>query len=100
MFALKIFLEYQVNVPYQISLLYSGSKGMRPGWVINWCSCAEHFTFTVHLSTQEYKEVHANCYATLNGMLGGTVVIDWHPIPTGVVVFLVMSCKGNQLTPA
>lgn len=54
-FALKIFLEYQVNVPYQISLLYSGSKGMRPGWVINWCSCAEHFTFTVHLSTQEYK---------------------------------------------
>ena len=29
------------------------------------CSCAKHFTFTVRLSTKEYKLVPATCYESI-----------------------------------
>ena len=50
-----------------VSALDSGSRGpgSSPGRVIVLCSWARHFTFTVPLSTQEYKWVPANCQENL-----------------------------------
>ena len=57
-----------------VSALDSGSRGpgSSPGRVIVLCFWAKHLTFTVPLSTQEYKWVPANC----QGNAGDLPVMD------------------------
>ena len=83
-----------------VSALYSGLSGpdSSPGLGHNvLCSCARHFTFTVPLSTQEYKWVPANCLGNLTKMLGG---LQWTSIPSSPSrgssdIFQVASCYVN-----
>ena len=51
------------------------------------CSWARHLTLTVPLSNQVYKWVPANL------MLGGSPVMDWHPIQGGVEILLHVHCS-------
>ena len=58
------------------------------------CSCAEHFTLTVPLSTQEYKWVpeisQGNLMKWQEGRGGrggeGNHGVDWHHVQGGVVI--------------
>ena len=77
------------------SRLDSGLRDSRPGWVNVPCLYAKLFTFTVHLSTQEYKWVLANCQGSLMKCWGGYLEIKRHPIQGGVVILLVTSGHGN-----
>ena len=76
-----------------VSELDSGLRGpgSTPGCVVLLCSWARHFTLTVSLSTQEYKQVPANCQGNLTKCWGITCdELTSHP--GGVAIFLVTSC--------
>ena len=81
------------------SRLDSGLRDLRPGWVNVPCLYAKLFTFTVHLSTQEYKWVVANCRGSLMKCWGSNLGIKWHPIQGGVVILLVASGHGKWDKP-
>ena len=59
------------------------------------CSWARHLTFTVPLSTQEYKWVLANCWGNLTNCR--EVTCDGLASrPGGVEMLLAASCYGNR----
>ena len=76
-----------------VSAPVSGSSGpvSSPGRGQCVVSLGRHFTLVVPLSSQMYKWVPAN----LNNARSNPVM-DWHPIPGGVEIFLVTSCFRNQ----
>ena len=59
------------------------------------CSWARHFTFTVPLSTQEYKWVPANCWGNLTNCWGVTCD-GLASRPGGVEILLAASCYRNR----
>ena len=82
-----------------VCALDSGSRGLgsSPGRVIALYSWARYFTLLVHLSTQEYKWVPANCQGNLtkcwevtcDGLLshpGGVAMLlrSFHATETGI----------------
>jgi len=59
------------------------------------CSWARHLTLTVHISTQEYKWVLANCWGNLTNC--GKVTCDGLASrPGGVEILLAASCYRNR----
>jgi len=59
------------------------------------CSWARHLALTVHISTQEYKWVLANCWGNLTNC--GKVTCDGLASrPGGVEILLAASCYRNR----